>query len=89
MQSPSPQQDQFVEKSAFDEDNEEEEENNDTSQFEESKATAVESGNPTKKRTLSDVAAEKGASGQVSQQTTTGTSDGSNQQEPELTPREA
>ena len=31
IQSPSPQQDQFVEKSAFDEDNEEDDQQNDTS----------------------------------------------------------
>ena len=61
IQSPSPLQDQFVEKSAFDEDNEEDEQQNDTSQFEESKATTGT--NPTKKRTLSDVAGEKGGSG--------------------------
>ena len=51
-----------------------------TSAYEEEKTT----GNPTKKRTLSDAMNEKGSS----QQTTTGTSDSSGQ-EPELTPREA
>ena len=76
-------QDQFVEKSAF-EDNEDEDEVNNTaatSQFvEESKKTESNS-QSTKKRTLSDVAAEKGGTGtgtSSSQATrTTGTSDGS------------
>ena len=73
-QSPSPVQDQFVEKSAFDDDNDDDDFQTDsmpsTNPYEESKA----SGNPMKKRTLSDAMNDKGNS----QKTTSGTSEGSN-----------